>query len=125
MVVVGVQPVGSRGLLSVQAIVVEPRVESIAAQARPGAADIPAAVARAVAAETVFFPREGTPTDPRPYDMRRRRAARRYRQSQHLLDGDPYDDGDEDEDDGGYRYHEAGFGHHDAGHGHHDAGPAG
>ncbi len=100
MVVVGVQPVGSRGLLSVQAIVVEPRVESVAAQARPGAADIPAAVARAVAAETVFFPREGLPPDPRPYDLRRRRATRRYRQSQHLLDGDPYDeDLDEEPDD--------------------------
>ncbi|GIU87702.1 MAG: hypothetical protein KatS3mg009_2217 [Acidimicrobiia bacterium] len=81
MQVTGIQPVGARGPATVQPLVADPR----GAGAAP--ADAPRATRAAsptFVAEAVTFPRDGLPVDHRPLDLRRARAAARYREAQEL-----------------------------------------
>jgi hypothetical protein len=95
MQLTGVQPVGAKGLSTLQASVVDGKDTG-----RLGASDSrergPALqYARAGEPQPVVFPREGTPLDQRPVDLRREHATARYRED----GGDPqHDRRDERED---------------------------
>lgn len=81
MQVTGVQPVGARGPATVQPLVVDPRA---AAAVPADATRATRAVSATFIAEAVTFPRDGLPVDHRPLDLRRARAAARYREAQEL-----------------------------------------
>lgn len=86
MQVTGVQPVGARGLATVQPQVASPRGadDGTAAGQAAGAARAARAPAATLIAEPVTFPRDGVPLDRRPAQLRRAKAAARYRESQEL-----------------------------------------
>jgi len=84
MQVTGVQPVGARGLATVQPQVADPRGanDTVAGGQAAGAAR--ATRAPTLIAEPVTFPRDGVPLDRWPLELRRSKAAMRYRESQEL-----------------------------------------
>lgn len=86
MQVTGVQPVGARGMATVQPQVADPRGanDGAAGGQAAGAARAARAPAPTLIAEPVTFPRDGVPLDRRPVELRRAKAATRYRESQEL-----------------------------------------
>ncbi len=87
MIVTGVQPVGSRGVSTVQVAAVD--AKDVARTGPPGDPDndgAESAAVRSANAQPVVFPRAGVGLDQRPVAMRQQHAAQRYKR-----------DGDEDE----------------------------
>lgn len=88
MIVTGVQPVGARGLGTLQVAAVD--AKDVARSGKTGDTDREASTAavRAADAQPVVFPRAGVGLDQRPVAMRQQQAAQRYKR-----------DGDNDEKD--------------------------
>jgi hypothetical protein len=89
MIVTGVQPVGARGLGTVQVAAVD--AKDVLRAGQGGDSDREAATTAAVKgadAQPVVFPRAGVGLDQRPVAMRRHQATERYKR-----------DGENDEDD--------------------------
>lgn len=81
MQVAGAQPVGSRGLSGLQVVVSDPPAPVGKADARAAAPRSFVATPTLMTAEPVVFPRGGLPLDPRPVQLRRRTAEKRYREA--------------------------------------------
>jgi len=80
MEVTGIQAVGARGFTAVQATVTESSQSDRQASAGPAAErDSTPAIPRSALPEAVVFPRDGTPIDRRPVQLRHARATARYR----------------------------------------------
>lgn len=82
-VVAGVQPVGSRGLGSLQGVVVDTKPPPPSPTAPEGQRNAPAAQ-HTVTQEPVVFPRDGLPADQRPVHLRQLKAEARYKESEQL-----------------------------------------
>jgi hypothetical protein len=77
--VTGVQPASGARFVGVAAVVVEDRPPpQPATAAEAGTAAVQAA--RQIDAETVVFPRRGQSVDQRPADLKRAKAAKKYRE---------------------------------------------
>jgi hypothetical protein len=76
--VAGVQPVGGSRYVSLQAVVVEDRPPATATAREAGPAAQQAA--RLASGESVVFPREGPRLDARPYNLKRAKAEKKYRE---------------------------------------------
>jgi hypothetical protein len=87
MFVAGVQPVGAKGLGTVQVAAVETRdtARILGANVRERGPD--GSEVKPGEPEPVVFPRDGVPLDRRPVSLRREHAVTRYRH-----DGDPRDE---------------------------------
>jgi hypothetical protein len=79
MEITGVQPVGARSLGSVQATVSDSSASANRTVATPADRESTPSVPRSSIPEVVVFPRDGTPIDRRPVQLRHARAAARYR----------------------------------------------
>ena len=97
MMVTGVQPVGAKGLGTVQATVVDTKETARVATPTEAEQERAPAFAKGATPQPVVFPRDGLPMDQRPVGHKLQQAADRYR-----TDGgsDPVQrehDGDQDE----------------------------
>ena len=79
MEVTGVQPVGARSLGGVQVTVTDSTQYGNRSSGDAPERDSTPAIPRAAYPEAVVFPRDGTPLDRRPVQLRHARAAARYR----------------------------------------------
>lgn len=79
MEITGVQAVGARSLGSVSATVSDSTLSTGRSSVDPLGPESSAASVRTVSPEAVAFPRDGTPLDRRPVQLRRDRANTRYR----------------------------------------------
>jgi len=83
--VTGVQPVGSRGLNTVQAVVTDEKPPSSFTAPTTTGRDAPKTTPQhTVTQEPVVFLREGPRTDQRPPNLKQQKAAARYRESEQL-----------------------------------------
>ncbi|MGQ0826453.1 MAG: hypothetical protein ACT4OX_15720 [Actinomycetota bacterium] len=82
--VAGVQPVGSRGLNSVQAVVTDSKPSQQFTTTGGTGRDAPKQVPLAVTAEPVVLHRDGLPVDRRPDSLKHQKAAAKYREAQEL-----------------------------------------
>jgi hypothetical protein len=80
MQLTGVQPVGAKGLTTLQASVTDGKDASRIGASDTGERPSSAPYARAGEPQPVVFPRDGTPLDQRPVELRREQAAARYRE---------------------------------------------
>jgi hypothetical protein len=87
MQVAGFQPVGSRGLGSLQAAVTDVKPAPSFTTPSNGGERGFNSVPHTVTAEPVVFPRDGLPADQRPVHLRQQKAAARYKEFQDLGTG--------------------------------------
>jgi hypothetical protein len=90
--ITGVQPVGGARYVAMQAVVVDDRPPPPATATETGPGAQHAARLIAAQAETVVFPRRGGGIDKRPDELKRAKAAARYRDHCRDTERDP-DDG--------------------------------
>jgi len=84
MHIAGVQPVGSKGLASLQLVVADRDAVKQVVDPRTNAPRVLVPAPNTISREPVVFPREGLPMDQRPPHLRQQKAAVRYRESQVL-----------------------------------------